>query len=119
MIEEPDEPDPVFEIRFKTGSYEIDEEKSIGLEDLYRTVIDNPGQAILIEGHTDNVFTEEYNQVLSERRAEALKAFFVNKGIPEERIITRGYGETRPIANNETEEGRAKNRRVEVFLIDR
>jgi outer membrane protein OmpA-like peptidoglycan-associated protein len=73
---------------------------------------------VQIEGHTDSTGTEGYNQRLSERRAESIKHYLVQKfGIEKERLATRGYGEAKPIASNETAEGRDKNRRVEVVNL--
>ena len=67
--------------------------------------------------NTDWIGTEEYNQALSERRAAAVKAYLVSKGIDANRIYTEGKGELQPIADNRTREGRAKNRRVEVEVV--
>ncbi len=73
---------------------------------------------VLVEGHTDSVGSETYNQRLSERRAEAVKAYLVSKGIAASRIQTKGYGESRPVADNTTAVGRAKNRRVEIKVLE-
>jgi outer membrane protein OmpA-like peptidoglycan-associated protein len=70
-----------------------------------------------IEGHTDSVGSDAYNQQLSERRAESVKAYLVSKGVTESRIETKGYGESQPVASNDTDAGRAKNRRVELKEI--
>lgn len=67
-----------------------------------------------VAGHTDSIGTQEYNQRLSERRAESVKAYLVDKGVAAARITTKGYGEAKPVADNKTAEGRAQNRRVEV-----
>ena len=67
-------------------------------------------------GHTDSIGTEEYNQGLSERRAATVKNYLVDKGVPSDKIETRGMGESSPIATNQTREGRAKNRRVEITV---
>ena len=71
-----------------------------------------------ISGHTDSDGEEEDNQALSEKRAEAVKEFLINEGCNPDKIITIGYGETKPIITNDTEEGKAKNRRVELKFID-
>ena len=70
----------------------------------------------LVEGNTDSVGGEAYNQKLSERRADAVKDVLVKSDIEASRITTVGYGETRPVASNDTEEGRAKNRRVSIVV---
>jgi outer membrane protein OmpA-like peptidoglycan-associated protein len=77
---------------------------------------DNEKLNIRIEGHTDNQGSAAYNKGLSQRRAEAVVAYLVNKGIDRSRLIARGFGLEKPIADNHTDEGRAMNRRV-VFAI--
>jgi len=73
-------------------------------------------EVILVAGHTDSIGTEAYNQGLSERRAAAVRDYLIkNFDIDGNRLVTRGYGESQPVASNETEEGRAKNRRVEII----
>ncbi len=72
-----------------------------------------------VAGHTDSVGTEEYNQGLSERRAQAVKDYMESQGITATRLTARGYGELQPIASNDTEEGRALNRRVELIVLSR
>ena len=72
-----------------------------------------------LEGHTDSIGSEEYNQGLSERRADAVRDYLTSKGVRASRLTSRGYGESRPIASNDTEEGRAENRRVEMVVLDR
>jgi OOP family OmpA-OmpF porin len=74
-------------------------------------------EVIIAIGHTDSVGSNAYNQKLSLRRAEAVKAYLVSKGIEANRIYTEGKGETQPIADNKTKEGRAKNRRVEIEVV--
>ncbi len=69
---------------------------------------------IEVAGHTDSVDSDAYNQTLSQRRAEAVRAYLIGKGVAAERLSAKGYGEAQPIADNETAEGRAKNRRVEL-----
>ena len=79
----------------------------------------NPGLEVQIEGHTDSIGSVEYNQKLSDRRAQAVKDYMVNKGVSASRMTTKGFGESDPIADNHTEEGRAYNRRVEYEIIKR
>jgi OOP family OmpA-OmpF porin len=74
-------------------------------------------EVIIAVGHTDWIGTEQYNQGLSERRAAAVKAYLVSKGIEANRVYTEGKGEKQPIADNRTAEGRAKNRRVEIEVV--
>ncbi|HEX9442967.1 MAG TPA: OmpA family protein [Candidatus Binatia bacterium] len=75
---------------------------------------DNSDKRVDLEGHTDSVGTEKYNQALSERRAASVKEYLTKRGVDASRITTRGFGLTKPIADNKTAEGRAKNRRVEI-----
>jgi len=70
-----------------------------------------------VYGHTDSTGSEAYNQQLSERRANSVAAYLESRGVQSARIGTRGFGETQPIAPNDTEEGRAANRRVEIRVV--
>jgi len=74
-------------------------------------------ETLIAVGHTDSIGTEQYNLGLSQRRAESVKAYLVNRGIPANRIYTEGKGESNPVASNATREGRAQNRRVEIELV--
>ena len=74
-------------------------------------------EVIIAVGHTDSVGADAYNQKLSVRRAEAVKAYLVSKGIEKNRVYTEGKGEKQPVADNKTKEGRAKNRRVEIEVV--
>ena len=74
-------------------------------------------EVIIAVGHTDSVGTDAYNQKLSVRRAEAVKAYIVSKGVEANRVYTEGKGEKQPVADNKTAEGRAKNRRVEIEVV--
>jgi OOP family OmpA-OmpF porin len=76
---------------------------------------DNPGLKVSVEGHTDSVGSDAYNERLSERRAHAVKDYLVHQGIDASRISTVGYGEAKPVASNKTESGRAQNRRAEII----
>ena len=74
-------------------------------------------EVIIAVGHTDSVGSDTYNQKLSVRRSEAVKAYLVSKGIEKNRVYTEGKGEKQPVADNKTAEGRAKNRRVEIEVV--
>jgi OOP family OmpA-OmpF porin len=87
------------------------------LDDLVGKVKDINLEVIIAVGHTDSVGTDAYNQRLSVRRAEAVKAYLVSKGIEKNRVYTEGKGEKQPVADNKTAEGRAKNRRVEIEVV--
>ena len=87
------------------------------LDDLVSKIQGINLEVIIAVGHTDSVGSDAYNQRLSVRRAEAVKAYLVSKGIERNRIYTEGKGEKQPVADNRTAEGRAKNRRVEVEVV--
>ena len=87
------------------------------LDDLAQKVKGINLEVIIAVGHTDAVGTDAYNQKLSIRRSEAVKAYLVSKGIEKNRIYTEGKGEKQPVADNKTKEGRAKNRRVEIEVV--
>lgn len=87
------------------------------LDDLTSKIRDVNLEVIIAVGHTDSVGTVAYNQRLSIRRAEAVKAYLVSKGIERNRVYTEGKGKSQPIADNKTAAGRAKNRRVEIEVV--
>jgi len=72
------------------------------------------GTRVTVDGHTDNIGSNAYNQKLSEARARSVRDYLVSKGVSSSQLVVRGYGESRPIASNSTDAGRAKNRRVEL-----
>ncbi|HEY9094216.1 MAG TPA: OmpA family protein [Hydrogenophaga sp.] len=74
-------------------------------------------ETVIAVGHTDAIGTNDYNQKLSIRRVEAVKAYLVSKGVPADQIKTEGRGESEPVASNQTREGRSKNRRVEIEVV--
>jgi len=88
-----------------------------GLDDLVGKLKAVNLEVIIAVGHTDSIGSVAYNKKLSVRRAEAVKAYLVSKGIEANRIHTEGKGEAQPIADNKTKEGRAKNRRVEIEVV--
>ena len=87
------------------------------LDDLIGKIKDINLEVIIAVGHTDSVGSDAYNQKLSVRRSEAVKAYLVSKGIEKNRVYTEGKGEKQPVADNKTAEGRAKNRRVEIEVV--
>ena len=87
------------------------------LDDLVGKVKSINLEVIIAVGHTDSVGSDAYNQKLSVKRAEAVKAYLVTKGIEKNRVYTEGKGEKQPVADNKTTEGRAKNRRVEIEVV--
>ena len=87
------------------------------LDDLIGKIKDINLEVIIAVGHTDSIGSDSYNQKLSVRRSEAVKAYLVSKGIEKNRVYTEGKGEKQPVADNKTAEGRAKNRRVEIEVV--
>lgn len=104
-------------INFASGSAEIEAGSEDILEKAYISMRDNPDIVVEISGHTDSRGGREMNMNLSKNRAESVKAYLVSKGISSDRIETVGYGPDQPVASNDTEEGRLKNRRIEFKRI--
>jgi outer membrane protein OmpA-like peptidoglycan-associated protein len=104
-------------IIFETGKGVIKEESSDELNKLLKLLIENPSVDIEISGHTDNVGADEANLTLSRERAVAIKKFLELGGIDSKRLTAVGYGRTKPVTTNDTEEGRAQNRRVEFKIV--
>jgi outer membrane protein OmpA-like peptidoglycan-associated protein len=104
------------DIKFGTNSYTLDEVARNVIEEFILYLKDNPGLKADIQGHTDNVGDDQDNLVLSRNRAKTVYDYVVSKGISPSRLSHHGYGENRPLADNSTEEGRARNRRT-VFVI--
>jgi OOP family OmpA-OmpF porin len=88
------------------------------LAEAARILGENAGVNVSVEGHTDAVGTDAYNQSLSERRAAAVRDYLVAEGVGADRLTTKGFGESEPVASNETGDGRAQNRRVELTTLD-
>ncbi len=103
-------------IYFDTDKYELKPTSYPELNKLVEVLKANPQFAIAIQGHTDNIGNKSYNLRLSENRAKAVANYLILNGIAESRITTAGYGNSKPIASNDTEEGRKKNRRVSFII---
>ena len=99
---------------FSTGSDKLLSKSFKPLNDVVAILNANPTYKLTIDGHTDNVGKDDYNQTLSDKRAASVKAYLVSKGIAEDRLTSAGYGEGKPVADNKTVAGRAQNRRVEM-----
>lgn len=104
------------DVLFKTGSFELLPGARERLAKVSGIVIAHPGLHLEVEGHTDAVGSDDYNQQLSEKRAGAVRDYLVQQGIPSDTIVARGLGKTQPVASNDTTEGRQQNRRVELVL---
>ncbi|HDR15234.1 MAG TPA: OmpA family protein [Desulfobacteraceae bacterium] len=102
-------------VNFETNKSTLTPDSRYILEEAYNALVASPDVQVEISGHTDSVGSEEYNQALSLRRAQAVKNWLVQKGIAANRMKTVGKGENEPVASNDTAEGRAKNRRIEFY----
>lgn len=105
-------------IFFETNSHSLLPTSFAELNTLIELMQKNPSLKLMIEGHTDNIGKEELNIKLSQQRAEAIVSYLTEKGIEPSRLKAKGYGFSKPIADNNTEEGRAMNRRTEIKIIE-
>ncbi len=105
-------------LEFATGKDIIKPESLASLDELAQLMKKYPGWKLKIEGHTDNVGVRAKNVELSKKRAEAVKKYISSKGISPTRFEVKWYGPDRPVAPNDTEEGRQKNRRVEMTIVE-
>ncbi|HPF34275.1 MAG TPA: OmpA family protein [Candidatus Krumholzibacteria bacterium] len=103
-------------ILFDLDSASLKSESMARLDQMAEVLVSYPDTDILVMGHTDSSGSEEYNQGLSERRAGSVSDYLAGRGVTNDRIRARGYGETAPVADNATATGRAQNRRVEVSI---
>jgi outer membrane protein OmpA-like peptidoglycan-associated protein len=107
-------------VYFEFNSDRIDPRYYPDLDKLGQALAQRPEYRLRIEGHTDNIGSDAYNQALSDRRAESVRSYLVQKfAIAPERLTVKGYGKNNPIADNYTPEGRDKNRRIEVVNLGR
>jgi outer membrane protein OmpA-like peptidoglycan-associated protein len=103
-------------VNFDFDKADIRPDAAVILDEAASILNDNPGRNVSVAGHTDSVGADAYNQSLSERRAAAVKDYLAGRGVDAGRLTTSGYGESNPIASNDTADGRALNRRVELNL---
>jgi OOP family OmpA-OmpF porin len=104
-------------VTFDFDKYELSPQAQMNLEENLQKLSRQPDLNILIKGYTDSTGPEEYNQMLSERRAQAVQDYFASQGVSRERMKTLGYGESDPVADNSTAQGRALNRRAEISPV--
>ena len=104
------------DVLFKSGSFELLSAARERLAKVSGIVLAYPSLHLQVEGHTDSVGTDDYNQQLSEKRAGTVRDYLVQQGISADSIESRGFGKTEPVASNETPEGRQQNRRVEMVI---
>lgn len=104
-------------VYFDSGKSSLKQESFKELDELYEFLSLKPNLKIEISGHTDDVGDDDNNMILSKNRALSVKNYLLSKGISKTRIIIKAYGETKPVADNTTQEGRSKNRRIEVLVL--
>jgi len=104
------------DVLFDTGKYDLKIGTKEKLAKISGILLSHPGLMLAVEGHTDSVGGDEYNQTLSEHRAEAVRDYLVGQGIGIGTITAKGFGKTMPVASNDTPDGRQRNRRVEVVV---
>jgi OmpA-OmpF porin, OOP family len=102
---------------FDTAKHVLKPEGKAKLDDIVAKLAGINLEVIIAVGHTDSDGSDSYNQKLSVRRAEAVKAYLTSKGVEKNRVYTEGKGEKQPVADNKTKEGKAKNRRVEIEVV--
>lgn len=105
-------------IYFLQSSFILTSDSYPQLTKLYQALQQNPGLKLSISGHTDNVGDAKLNRLLSENRAKVICNYLINKGIDQNRLSYFGYGSSRPVAPNDTEENKAQNRRVECLVVE-
>ena len=106
----------VSDVLFDTGQFTLKPGAREKLAKVAGIVASHPGLKLQVEGHTDSVGAEGYNQTLSDNRARTVREYLVREGIPATDITSRGFGESSPVASNETAAGRQQNRRVELVV---
>jgi len=104
------------DVLFDTGKAELKSDANTNLAKLAAFLNKYPDRTVLIEGHTDTVGNEDFNQALSQRRADSVKAWLMKLGVKSDRLVTAGKGELSPVSSNDTASGRQLNRRVEVII---
>jgi outer membrane protein OmpA-like peptidoglycan-associated protein len=104
------------DVLFDTGKYTLKPPTQVKLAKISGILLAHPGLTLQIEGHTDSVGSDEFNQKLSEQRADAVRDFLASQGVAASSMTAKGFGKTDPIASNDTPEGRQKNRRVELVV---
>ena len=104
------------DVLFDFGKYTLKPEAREKLAKVSGILLAYPGLSIEVDGHTDNVGSDGFNQTLSEERANAVREYLVQQGVPLNAVSAKGFGKTAPIASNDTPTGRAQNRRVELVV---
>jgi outer membrane protein OmpA-like peptidoglycan-associated protein len=106
------------DVLFATDKSNLNASAQISMDKLAVFLREKQNRNLLVEGHTDSVGSDEYNQGLSEQRAASVKSALVKRGIASERIVTIGYSKKYPLASNDTAAGKQQNRRVEAIILN-
>jgi outer membrane protein OmpA-like peptidoglycan-associated protein len=104
------------DVLFDTGKYTLKPNTQVALAKVATILSLYPGLKVQIEGYTDSVGSEAYNQTLSENRANAVQTFLVSNGVPTANVTAKGFGKANPVADNSTAQGRSQNRRVNLVV---
>jgi outer membrane protein OmpA-like peptidoglycan-associated protein len=104
------------DVLFDTGKYSLRPGAREKLAEISGVVVGHPGPRLAVEGHTDNMGGDEYNQTLSENRGRAVRDYLTNAGVPADSVTSKGFGKTGPVVSNDTAAGRRQNRRVEMVV---
>lgn len=107
----------LYNVFFEFAKATLERESFLELDRMIGLLNKNPNMAIEVQGHTDNVGSDAANMRLSQQRADAVKDYFLSKGVSPDRVKSTGFGESKPVASNETTEGQARNRRVEFVIL--
>jgi OOP family OmpA-OmpF porin len=105
-------------VTFDTDKWDVTDEDKAILDPVAESLKANPGTKVEVQGHTDSTGADKHNMDLSEKRAHSVRDYLISKGVAETQLTWKGYGETKPIADNKTKEGRAKNRRTELDKVE-
>ena len=103
---------------FNTAKWDVKADSYAELDRLVALLAEIPSLKIEISGHTDNVGSESLNELLSQKRADAVVKYLVEKGVDKNRLTAKGYGQSKPVGPNDTEQGRALNRRTEFEITE-
>jgi outer membrane protein OmpA-like peptidoglycan-associated protein len=104
------------DVLFDFGKYDLRPEAREKLAKLSGIILGHPGLNLAVEGHTDNVGSDEVNQKLSEKRAETVRGYLIEQNLADNTVTSHGFGKTSPVADNSSAAGRQKNRRVEIVI---
>jgi len=105
-------------VNFASDKWDITEESKAVLNPVAVSLKDWPNVKIEVDGHTDSTNTDKHNMILSQKRAESVMSYLIGQGVPASQMTAKGFGESQPVADNKTKEGRAKNRRVVLQKVE-